>query len=144
MPGRDPFGFQSGRRVSQPSRSPPGRGRPLVVVAGPGQEIRVVVPSGSENTAGLPGDSRASPQPSTDSRVSPSPPGDVAAPDPFGFKTPVEPSYSPRPVTIVAQPGQEIHVIVPGESGLPGGLPGDSRASPQPSPDRRARGKSRG
>jgi hypothetical protein len=118
-----------------------------VVIAEPGQEIRVVVPSSTGDFPGGPGDSRISPSRPTDSRVSPSRPADsrvspsgrrdMKGSDPLGFGKGPDPAYSPRPVTIVAQPGQEIRVIVPDGTGESGGYPGDSRVSPPPSRDSR-------
>jgi hypothetical protein len=133
MPGRDPFGFRSSRSSARPS---PGGTNPLTVVAEPGQEIRVVVPLDPDDVRGAPGDSRASPRPATDSRASPRPRTDAAGSDPFGFGAVVQqPSYSPRPVTIVARPGQEIHVVVPEGGVAMSGPPADSRASPRPAQD---------
>jgi hypothetical protein len=128
-----------------------------VVVAEPGQEIRVVVPNTPGNGAGPifdsrvsprpPTDSRVSPRPPTDSRVSPRPPTDsrvgpngvrdLKARDPLGFGMLHEPAYSPRPVTIVAQPGQEIHLIIRDHTDAPGLLVTDSRVSPRPPVDSR-------
>jgi hypothetical protein len=118
-----------------------------VVIAEPGQEIRVVVPSNAGDFSSGYGDSRVSPSRPTDSRVSPSRPADsrvspgrrrdVKGSDPLGFGRDPEPAYSPRPVTIVAQPGQEIRVIVPEGTDAIGGYPGDSRVSPPPSRDSR-------
>jgi hypothetical protein len=135
MPGRDPFGFRSSRSSARPSAS---QTTPLTVIAEPGQEIRVVVPVGPDNVAGYPADSRASPRPPADSRASPRPPSDRAGSDPFRVEPTDQPSYSPRPVTIVARPGQEIHVVVPDRAKATAGLYADSRSSPKPSLDVRS------
>jgi hypothetical protein len=107
----------------------------------------VVVSRGSGDEPGGMSDSRVSPSRPTDSRVSPSRPADsrvspsgrrdVRGGDPLGFGRGPEPAYSPRPVTILAQPGQEIRVIVPDDTGESTGYPGDSRVSPPPSRDSR-------
>lgn len=56
-------------------------------------------------------------------------------PDPFGFETPA-PSFSPRPITIIARPGQEIRILVADDAGnLPEALMDRPPASPSRSPD---------
>lgn len=124
----DPFGF---------ARPPAGvaNGTATVIVIRPGQEVRIVVADDSGVPAGL-GDrgspagrsspsgsgdkgspaGRASPSGSGDAgspagRASPSGSGDAAGWGPFGF-TPPSASTS-KPMTIVAQVGQEIRVVVP-------------------------------
>jgi len=64
----------------------------------------------------------------------------MSAPDPFGFTTPSpSPAYSPKPHTLIAQPGQEIRIKVSDRSGqVSGGLPGDTRATRSGSGDTRA------
>ena len=141
---RDPFGFGPKPETKATSIST------SIIVAQPGQEVRIVVPdrsgaipgfgdnraspSGSGDSRASPsgsGDSRASPSGSGDSRASPSGKGDLFSQDAFGFKT-YRRGFSPAPMTIVVQPGQELRVVVADSDGriLPGALPGDSRASP--------------
>jgi hypothetical protein len=141
----DPFRFET----PAPGYSP----RPMTVVALPGQEVRIVVadslgatpgfyldsasPKGSGDSGASPkgsGDSGASPKGSGDSGASPKGSGDAGIQNPFGFVAPRQPGYSPRPITIIAQAGQELRVVVPD---LAGGVPGvyaDS-ASPKGSGD---------
>jgi hypothetical protein len=136
--GRDPFGFKSRKRSVPPSQ-------PLTVIARPGQEVRIVVPDSQSGGPASIGDTRVSPKPSGDTRVSPKPSGDTrvspkpsgdAAGNPFAF-TRYQPQYSPTPITIVAQSGQEIRIVVPDDSGRIAGFPGDTRVSPKPSGDTR-------
>jgi len=150
---RDPFGFVPRKRAQGAS--------PTIVVAQPGQEVRIVVPDESGFIPGVgdsrvsprgsgdsrvsprgSGDSRVSPKGSGDSRVSPKGSGDVISQDPFGFKT-YRRGFSPSPITIVAQSGQEIRIVVPDESGAIPGV-GDSRVSPKGSGDSRQSPKGSG
>ena len=150
---RDPFGFAPRKRAQGAS--------PTIVVAQPGQEVRIVVPDESGYIPGMgdsrvsprgsgdsrvsprgSGDSRVSPKGSGDSRVSPKGSGDVISQDPFGFKT-YRRGFSPNPITIVAQSGQEIRIVVPDESGAIPGV-GDSRVSPKGSGDSRQSPKGSG
>jgi hypothetical protein len=151
----DPFGFDQ----PAPGFSP----RPMTVVALPGQEVRIVVadgsgaipgffldgaspkgsgdsgasPKGSGDSGASPkgsGDSGASPKGSGDSGASPKGSGDARIQDPFGFVGLPQPGFSPRPITIIAQAGQELRVVVPD---LRGGVPGihADTASPKGSGD---------
>jgi len=146
--GSDPFGFD----VPRPQSSP----RPITVVAEPGQEVRIVVadatgavpgiytdtrgsPRPSPDTRGSPRpspDTRGSPRPSPDTRGSPRPSPDSLAVQAFGFASRPQ-TYSPRPLTIVAQAGQEVRIVVPDETGAVPGIYADTRGSPRPSPDTR-------
>ena len=56
----------------------------------------------------------------------------MPARDPFGFsKSSPAPSYSPKPHTLIAQPGQEIRIKVADSAGhVSGTPPGDTRSSP--------------
>jgi len=57
--------------------------------------------------------------------------------DPFGFERP-KPGYSPKPITITVQPGQEIRIIVADSTGtVPGAVKaeGDDTAMPSRKPD---------
>jgi len=135
----DPFGFEG----PQPGYSP----RPITVVAlQPGQEVRIVVAGTAGGTpvffmdsSSSPrgsGDSSASPKGQGDSSASPRGQGDDSARDPFGFGSGPQPAYSPRPITIVAQAGQEVRVVAPDEGGgIPGLIMSDSRSSPKGSGD---------
>ncbi len=145
-PSRDPFGFTPKKPV--PST------RPTIIVAQPGQEVRIVVadssgavpgmygdsrvsPKGSGDSRVSPkgsGDSRVSPKGSGDSRVSPKGSGDIFSQDPFGFRT-YRRGFSPSPITVIAQSGQEIRIVVPDESGQIPSVRGDSRVSPKGSGD---------
>ena len=140
-PSRDPFGFSS----KTPRQGQQGTD-PIIVIAQPGQEFRVIIadddgggggrfqniadsgqasspkPSGDSGQASSPkpsGDSgqASSPKPSGDSgqASSPKPSGDSGASDPFGFQ-PFPRGFSPTPVTVVAHAGQEIRIIVPGQT----------------------------
>jgi hypothetical protein len=150
----DPFGFKPRKRAQST--------RPTIVVAQPGQEVRIVVPDESGFIPGVgdsrasprgsgdsrvsprgSGDSRVSPKGSGDSRVSPKGSGDMISQDPFGFKT-YRRGFSPSPITIVAQSGQEIRIVVPDESGAIPGVAGDSRVSPRGSGDSRQSPKGSG
>jgi hypothetical protein len=111
----------------------------------PGVGDSRVSPRGSGDSRVSPrgsGDSRVSPKGSGDSRVSPKGSGDVISQDPFGFKT-YRRGFSPSPITIVAQSGQEIRIVVPDESGAIPGV-GDSRVSPKGSGDSRQSPKGSG
>src|SRR6266536_3971590 len=114
---RDPFGCVPRKSASST--------QPITVVAHPGQEVRIVVPDGagavpalgdSRSSPAGSGDSRSSPSGSGDSRSSPSGSGDVISRDPFGFRT-YRRGFSPTPITIVAQAGQEIRVVGPDAGG---------------------------
>ena len=138
-PSRDPFGFSS----KTPTVASRGTD-PIIVVAQPGQEFRVVIaddsggggfqnmgdtgqssspkPGGDSGQASSPkpsGDSgqSSSPKPGGDSGQSSSPKsgGDSGAPDPFAFK-PFPRGFSPTPITVVAHAGQEIRIVVPGQT----------------------------
>lgn len=62
----------------------------------------------------------------------------MPAQDPFGFPSSPQPTYSPKPHTLIAQPGQEIRIKVSDRSGnVPGALPGDTRVSPSGAGDTR-------
>src|SRR6266536_1667279 len=104
---RDPFGCVPRKSASST--------QPITVVAHPGQEVRIVVPDGAGAVPAL-GDSRSSPAGSGDSRSSPAGSGDVISRDPFGFRT-YRRGFSPTPITIVAQAGQEIRIVVPDAGG---------------------------
>jgi len=59
--------------------------------------------------------------------------------DPFGFTAKPSPQGGTTPIVVIAQPGQEVRIVVPedgdGMSGLRG--PGDNRVSPSGSGDSR-------
>ncbi len=131
---RGPFGPEK-----RPSYSP----RPLTILAQPGQEIRVIVGDESGNfTSTAPDSSRGSPSPSPDSsRGSPSPKPDRGRGGAFG---PPAGTTAPAPATVrvlrsppltfLAQPGQEIRIIVPepGQYGSARDIADSSRGSPSP------------
>jgi hypothetical protein len=142
----DPFG--GGQPDPVPAYSP----RPLTVIAFPGQEVRIAVAGGPGRPAGYtdPDNSAASPSGSPDnSAASPSgspdnsaasPPGSKDAFDGGGPPASPPPAYSPRPMLIVAQPGQEVRILAAGDSAtLPafGMDPDNSAASPSGSPNAR-------
>jgi hypothetical protein len=130
--GRDPFGFEPSAGGYSP--------RPLTVIAEPGQEVRIVVPdrtgalpgfsadsgsdspsgdpdSGSDSPSGDPDSGSDSPSADPDSGSdSPSGDPDLEASAAFGFE-PAAAGFSPRPMTIVAQPGQELRIVVPDARG---------------------------
>jgi len=133
-PSRDPFGFSS----KSPTVAAKGTD-PIVVVAHPGQEFRVIIaddagpggrlsniadstggkvssPSGSGDSGG---GKVSSPSGSGDSGggkvSSPSGSGDSGSANPFGFK-PFAQGFSPTPITVVAHAGQEIRIVVPGQT----------------------------
>jgi len=136
---RDAFGFANGkpREASQPAN----------IIAHPGQEIRIVVPDAAGAVPGF-GDSSPSPSRSQDNS-SPSSSKDNSSPsikkdersnpfggtDAFGFHG-FRRGFSPSPITIVAQPGQEIRVVVPDGQGRIDTLRGD-QSSPSASKDNR-------
>jgi hypothetical protein len=128
-PSRDPFGFSS----KTPTPSSQGT-NPIVVMAQPGQEFRVIIAddggyggagfenSGDSGQASSPKPSHdsgqaSSPKPSHDSgqASSPKPSHDSGSADPFGFQS-FPRGYSPTPVTVIARPGQEIRIVVPGQA----------------------------
>ncbi len=136
MSGQYPFAFRTSHR---PPGLPVSASAHTVVVAQPGQEIRVVVPNPGKVPDVL-ADSRVSPRPPA-GRVKPRHHtngrsrlnGSIASkPGSLGTGTAPEPSYSPRPVTIIAQPGQEIRVIVEDHPTAPPRIMADSRVSPKP------------
>ena len=65
-------------------------------------------------------------------------------PDPFGFRPPRRREPNAQPITIIAQPGQEVRIVVPDTEGNVAGLPGDSRVSPKASGDSRVSPKASG
>ena len=160
--GRDPFGFES----PKPGYSPrpitviaqPGQEVRIVVPEGTesnawtqyGDASRSSPPGSPDasrsSPSGSPDASRSSPSGSPDaSRSSPSGSPDSAfgyvqaadSPDAFGFGTGTpRPRYSPRPITIVAQAGQEVRVIAADAGTTVQSFYGDaSRSSPSGSPD---------
>jgi hypothetical protein len=131
----DPFG--GGQPDPVPAYSP----RPLTVIAFPGQEVRIAVAGGPGQPAGLldPDNSAASPSGSPDNSAA-SPSGSKDAFDGGGPPASPPPAYSPRPMLIVAQPGQEVRILAAGDGAtLPafGMDPDNSAASPSGSPDAR-------
>src|SRR5438128_11486389 len=65
--------------------------------------------------------------------------------DPFGF-TAKAPAQGTNPIVVIAQPGQEVRIVIPddrADGAGPGGR-GDSRASPKGSGDSRASPKGSG
>jgi hypothetical protein len=141
-PGPDPFGFDS----AQPRES---SAKPITVKARPGQEIRIVIedPRGTvpgaspDSNRGTPSPrpdtSRGTPSPRPDSsRGTPSPKPDALTEAAFGLG-PRPQTFSPQPLLIVAQPGQEVLIVAENDS-APAAVnwADSSRGTPSPKPDR--------
>jgi hypothetical protein len=141
-PGPDPFGFDS-------APPPASSAKPITVKARPGQEIRIVIDDPHGTTGGSPDSSRGTPSPSPDSsrgtpspgpdssRGTPSPSPDALTGAAFGFESRPQ-TFSPQPLLIVAQPGQEVLIVAENDSSPAAVNWADSsRGTPSPSPDRR-------
>jgi len=142
---RDPFGFEPPTPGPKPGYSPrpitiiaqPGQEVRIVAADGTGVTAGDFPDASRSSPLGSTDASRSSPSGSTDaSRSSPSGSTDAsrsspsgspdsrwqnvagAASDPFGFGAGnPKAGYNPRPITVVAQPGQEVRIVVPDGSG---------------------------
>jgi hypothetical protein len=141
-PGPDPFGFDS-------APPPASSAKPITVMARPGQEIRIVIDDPHGTVRGVspdsirgtptprPDSSRGTPTPRPDSsRGTPSPKPDALTEAAFSLE-PRPQTFSPQPLLIVAQPGQEVLIVAENDS-APAAVnwADSSRGTPSPKPDR--------